>query len=186
MERDLEKEAWKKEAKECRQLGMKVKKLGLQKVLEDKGISPSRSSKPTSSTTMPTHSSYSILTFDTSVDSLNILIINKGPDVILGQFKKLAEDQVLRAWKKISEFLKSHQGKKKREQHGIEDGSPLMDLVIFDVPENLPISGILPTSEVLHWNKLKIRSKSNRKQSRPRSTRHLSLLALGFKMMEQF
>ena len=52
-ERELEREIKKKEAKERRQLGMKVKKLGLKKVLEDKGISPSGSSKPTSSTAMP-------------------------------------------------------------------------------------------------------------------------------------
>ena len=84
----------KKEAEERWQLGMKVKKLGLKKVLEDEGISPSGSSKPTSNTTMPIHSSYSISTFDTNIDSSNILIINEGPDVILSQFKKLAKDQV--------------------------------------------------------------------------------------------
>ena len=34
-----------------------------------------------------------------------------------------------------------------------------MDLVIFDVPENLPIPGIVPVGEVPHWNKLKMKSK---------------------------
>ena len=162
-EQDLEREARKKEAKERWQLGMKVKKLGLQKVLEDEGISPSESSKPTSNTAMPTHSSYLIPSFDTNNGSSNILIINEGPDVILGQFEKLTEDQVPDAWEKFFEFLKSHQGDKRREQHGIADGSPLVDLVIFDVLENLPVPGILPTGEVPHWNKLKIRSKSNRR-----------------------
>ena len=146
---------------------MKVKKLGLKKVLEDEGISPSGSNKPTSSTAMPAHSSYSIPTFDTSIDSSSILFINKGLDVILSQFEKLTKDQVPEAWEKISEFLKSHQGNKKREQHGIADGSPLVDLVIFDVLENLPVPGILPAGEVLHWNKLKIKTKSNGRQESP-------------------
>ena len=116
---------------------------------------------------MLAHSLYSIPTFDTSVDSSNIHIISNGPDVILGQFKKLADDQVLEAWEKIYEFLKSHRGNKKREQHGIADGLLLMDLVIFEVPKNLPVLGILLAGEVLHWNKLKIKSKSNGRQESP-------------------
>ena len=68
---ELEREIKKKEAKERRQLGMKVKKLGLKKVLEDKDTSPSGLSKPTSSTAMPVHSSYSIPTFDIDIDSSN-------------------------------------------------------------------------------------------------------------------
>ena len=174
---DLERQARKKEAEERRQLGMKVKKLGLWKVLEDKGISPSRSSKPTSNTAMPAHSSYSIPTFDTNIDSSNILIINKGPDVILGQFEKLAKDQVPKAWEKISKFLKSHQDNKKREQHGIADGLPLIDLVIFDVLENLPVPGILLAGEVPHWNKLKIRSKSNGRQESPQIHRAFEFIS---------
>ena len=54
-----------------------------------------------------------------------------------------------------------------REQHGIADGLSLVDLVIFDVHENLPVPGILPAGEVLHWNKLKIRSKSSGRQESP-------------------
>jgi hypothetical protein len=93
-EREQERETKKKEAEERRQLSLKVKKLGLKKVLEDEGISPSGSSKPTSSTAMPAPSSYSIPTFDTSVDSSHFLIINDAADVILGQFEKLAEGLV--------------------------------------------------------------------------------------------
>ena len=166
-EQELERETKKKEAEERQQLGMKVKKLSLRKVLQDEGISPSESSKPTCSTAILAHSSYSIPTFDTSVDSSNILNISDGLDVILNQFKKLIEDQVPKAWEKISKFLKSHQGNKKKEQHGIVDGLPLMDLVIFDVPKNLLVPGILPAGEVLHWNKLKIKSKNNGRQESP-------------------
>ena len=98
---------------------------------------------------------------------MNILIINECPDIILVQFEKLAKDKVLEAWEIFFEFLKSHQGNKKREQHGIVDGSPLVDLIIFDIPENLLVLGILPAGEVPHWNKLKIRSKSNGRQELP-------------------
>jgi hypothetical protein len=101
------------------------------------------------------------------MDSSNILILNTAPDVILAQFEKLPEGQVPQAWEMISNFLKDHQGNKKREQHGVADGSPLVDLVIFDVPENLPVPGILPAGEIPHWNKLKLNTKSNGRQESP-------------------
>ena len=166
-DKEAERETKKKEAEERRQLASKVKKLGLKKVLEEEGISPSASSKPTSSTALPALSSYSIPTFDTSVDSSSVLIINQAPDVILGQFEKLPEGQVPEAWESITEFLKLHQGEKVRLQHGVSDGSPLVDLVVFDIPENLPVPGIQPTGEVPPWNQLKIRTKSNRRQESP-------------------
>ena len=166
-EREADKEKKQKEAEERRQLASKVKRWGLKKVLEEEGISPSASSKPTSSTAMPAPSSYSIPTIDASVDSSSVLIINLAPDVILGQFEKLPEGQVPEAWGSITEFLKLNQGEKVRLQHGVGDDTPLVDLVVFDIPENLPVPGIPPTGEVPPWNQLKIRTKSNKRQESP-------------------
>ena len=86
-----------KETKERQQLGMKVKKLGLKKVLEDEGIFLSGSTKPTS--TMPALATpgsahtYSICTFDKNEDSSEVLVINSSPDDILAQSEKLPEGQ---------------------------------------------------------------------------------------------
>ena len=76
--------------------------------------------------------------------------MNSGPDDILGEFEKLPKGEQPKAWLKIFEFIQSHQGSKRRDQHGQYDRSPLMDLVIFDVPENLLVHGIVPAGEVLH------------------------------------
>ena len=153
----------KKETEERRQLGLKVKKLGLKKVLEDEGISISGSSRPTSSTPISATPGstyiYSIRTFDEHVTNSKVLVVNFGPDDILGAFKKLPKGAQLDAWLQISEFIRSNQGAKWRDQHGQNDGSPLVDLVIFDVLENLLVPGIIPAGEVPHWNKLKMRSK---------------------------
>ena len=116
-------------------------------MLEDKGISLSESSKPKSTTpalaTPGFAHTYSIHTFDKNEDSSKVLVVNSGPDNILAQFKKLPKGQELKAWVKISKFIQSHQGSKKRDQHGQYDGSLLMDLVIFDVSKNIPIPKIV-------------------------------------------
>ena len=161
----------KKETKERRQLGLKVKKLALKKVLEDEGISISGSSRPTSSTpvsaTLGSTYTYSIRTFDEHVTNSEVLVVNSGPDDILGAFEKLPKGAQPDAWLQIAEFIRSNQGCKRRNQHGQNDGSPLVDLVIFDVPENLLVRGIIPAGEVPHWNKLKMRSKGPGKHESP-------------------
>ena len=68
---------------------------------------------------------------------------------------------------KIFEFIQFHQGSKRRDQHGQSDGSHLVDLVIFDVPENLPVPRIILAGEVPHWNKLKMKSKGTRRHELP-------------------
>ena len=148
-----------------------MKKLGLKKVLEDEGISISGSSRPTSSTpisaTPGSTYTYSIRTFDEHITNSKVLVVNSGLDDILGAFEKLPEGAQSDAWLQISEFIRSNQGTKRRDQHGQNDRSPLVDLVIFDVPENLPVLGIIPASEVPHWNKLKMRSKGPSKHESP-------------------
>ena len=148
-----------------------MKKLGLKKVLEDKGISISGSSRPTSSTpisaTLGSTYTYSIRTFDEHVTNSEVLVVNSGPDDILRAFEKLPEGAQPDAWLQISEFIRSNQGAKRRDQHGQNNGSPLVDLVIFDVPKNLPVPGFIPAGEVPHWNKLKIRSKGPSKHELP-------------------
>ena len=42
-----------------------------------------------------------------------------------------------------------------------------MDLVIFDVPKNLPVPEIVLVGEVLHWNKLKMKKKGTRRHESP-------------------
>ena len=88
-------EGRKKETKERRQLGLKVKKLGLKKVLEDEGISISGSSKPTSTTpvsaTPGSAHTYSICTYDENEDSSKVLVLNSASDDIFAQFEKLPE-----------------------------------------------------------------------------------------------
>ena len=92
----------KKETEERHQLGLKVKKLGLKKVLEDEGISITGSSRPTSSTPiLATPSStymYSIRTFDEHVTNSEVLVVNSNPDDILGAFEKLPEGAQPYTW----------------------------------------------------------------------------------------
>ena len=100
--KEQKREDRKKETEERCQLGLKVKKLGLKKVLEDKGISISRSSRPTSSTpvfaTPGSTYTYSIRTFDDQVTNSKVLVVNSGPDDILGAFEKLPEGDQPDAW----------------------------------------------------------------------------------------
>ena len=85
--KEQKREERKKEIEERRQLGLKVKKLGLKKVLEDEEISISGSSKPTSSTLVSATPgfayTYSIRTFDEHVTNSEVLVVNIGPDDIL-------------------------------------------------------------------------------------------------------
>ena len=108
-------------------------------MLEDEGISISGSSRPTSSTPVSTTPgstyTYSIRTFDENVSNSEVLVVNFGPDDILGVFKKLSEGAQPDAWLQISDFIRSNQGSKRKDQHGQNDGSPFVDLVIFDVPK---------------------------------------------------
>ena len=169
--KEQKREERKRETGERRQLGLKVKKLGLKKVLKDEGISIFGSSRPTSSTpisaTPGSTYTYSIRTFDDHVTNSEVLVVNSGPDNILGAFEKLPEGAQPDAWLQISEFIRSNQGSKRRDQHGQNDRSPLVDLVIFDVPENLPVPGIIPAGEVPYWNKLKMRSKGPGRHESP-------------------
>ena len=75
-------------------MGLKVKNLGL-KVLEDKGISISGSSKPTSTTPVSATPgfayTYSICMYDENDDSSEVLIVNTGPNDILGECEKFLE-----------------------------------------------------------------------------------------------
>ena len=110
--KEQKREERKKETEERRQLGLKVKKLDLKKVLEDKRISISGSSRPTSSTPiLATPSSaymYSICTFDEHVTNSEVLVVNSGPDDILGAFEKLPEGAQPDASLQISEFIQSN------------------------------------------------------------------------------
>ena len=169
--KEQKREEWKKETEERRQLGLKVKKLGLKKVLEDEGISISGSSRPTSSTpvsaTPGSTYTYSIRTFHEHVTNSKVLVVNSGPNDILGAFEKLPKGAQPDAWLQITEFIRSNEGSKRRDQHGQNDRSPLVDLVIFDVPENLLVLGIIHAGEVPHWNKLKMRSKGPGRHESP-------------------
>ena len=117
----------KKEIEERRQLGLKVKKLGLKKVLEDEEMSISGSNRPTSSTlilaTPGSTYTYSICTFDEHVTNSEVLVVNFGPNDILGAFEKLPEGAQPDAWLQIAEFIRLNQGSKRRDQHGQNDRS---------------------------------------------------------------
>ena len=110
--KEQKREERKKETEERRQLGLKVKKLSLKKVLEDEGISISGSSRPTSSTpvsaTPGSTYTYSIRTFDEHVTNSEVFVVNSGPDDILGAFEKLPEGAQSDAWLQISEFIRSN------------------------------------------------------------------------------
>ena len=101
--KEQKREERKKETKEHRQLGLKVKKLGLKKVLEDQRISISGSSRPTSSTpisaTLGSTYTHSIRTFDEHVTNSEVLVVNSSPDDILGAFEKLPEGAQSDAWR---------------------------------------------------------------------------------------
>ena len=103
---EQKREERKKETEECRQLGLKVNKLNLKKVLEDEGISISGSSRPTSSTpvsaTPGSTYTYSIRTFDDHVSNSKVLVVNSDPDDILGALrsflKELSQTHGFRFW----------------------------------------------------------------------------------------
>ena len=110
--KEQKREERKKETEEVQQLGLKVKKLGLKKVLEDEGISISGSSRPTSS--MPVSATpgstymYSIRTFDEHVTNSEVLVVNSNPDDILGAFEKLPKGAQPDAWLQIAKFIRSN------------------------------------------------------------------------------
>lgn len=52
--------------------------------------------------------------------------------------------------------MKVHQGTKKREYKGDGIDPKVVDLIIFDVSEGLPVPGVSQGNEVPSWNKLEV------------------------------
>jgi len=136
-----------------------VKKKRLRKAAKEEGISPSTSSKPFDShqtSSMPIQSLYSIKTIDVEEKCANVLIINEDVDSILSLFTSIkAPKERPPSYERISKFVYEHQRHKSREYRG-ESSIGVVGLMIFDVPEGLPIPGLHRANEIPSWNKLKI------------------------------
>lgn len=140
----------------------KVKEMGLKKVAEDEGISPSGSSIPSDSihgtSSLPSQSVYTIKTQDSAEDNAEILILNESATSILEEFlvESIAEeDKKPPLYSKILSFVQEHQGRKRRTYKG-QETNECVDLIICDVPEGLPVPGFPPAKEVPIWNQLLI------------------------------
>lgn len=143
-----------------------VKMKGLRKAAEESGISPSASSKPSDSlpqTSVPTQSLYSIKTIHPDDVASDVGVINDSVEAILAQYEELDGTSKPASWVKITKFVSEHQGHKRREHKGNSDSPAVVDLLIMDVPEGLPVPGISLGKDIPLWNQLKLRTSGSGK-----------------------
>ena len=147
----------KEQAVRNKELAKLVTKHGPEKLLSHIGISPSGSSMPStvvpflSYVPLPSQTVYTIPT--TQVEDVHggVEVINDNIRGILELFSSITGADEPQIWLKIKEWIKAHQGNKVRRKMGEEHDS-VVDLVVFDVPEDLPVPGFGISGETPLWN----------------------------------
>ena len=168
----LEKEALRVQAAEAKRKAKEVakkerqdkkaqKKRAVTDSQVDDGISPSGSSMPASSHPLSGRlsqlSRYNIQLSLAEADYGDVEVINSSAEALFAKFDGLAEQDCPVEWKTIADFVKVHQGTKKREYKGDGTDPKVVDLIIFDVPEGLPVPGVSLGNEIPSWNQLDVR-----------------------------
>jgi hypothetical protein len=161
LEKARQKELAKKHEKDERKQNLRhakiVRQKGLKGALEDEGISPSASSKPSGSqgvTMIGSQSLYSIKTKTVNDDFPDVLLFNESADSILARFDSVTEGDKPATWAAITSFVSEHQGNKRRHFKGSSANVAAVDFVIFYVPEGLPVPGFNGGIDVPLWNTL--------------------------------
>jgi hypothetical protein len=110
----------KKQEKDIREKNLRhakiVKQKGLKGALEDEGISPSASSKPSGSqgvTLIGSQSLYSIKTKTDDDDFPDVLLLNDSSNSILVRFDSVTEGDKPTTWAAITSFVYEHQSNKR-------------------------------------------------------------------------
>jgi hypothetical protein len=161
LEKARQKELAKKQEKDEREKNLRhakiVRQKGFKGALEDEGISSSASSKPSRSqgvTLIGSQSLYSIKTKTDDDGFSDVLILNDSADSFLGRFDSVTEGDKPATWAAITSFLSEHQGNKRHQFKGSSADVTAVHLVIFYVPEGLPVSGFNGRRDVPLWNTL--------------------------------
>lgn len=183
----LEKETAKKEKKEIKErnkeLAALVAKEGPEKLISQlgglgslsapaavvhaMGISPSASSRPSTFIVKPSQTVYSIPTGQHVESAVGVKVMCNSPLTIMPLCDSVVEEgddpAVLT---EMRDFLKEYGGTRLRRIEGEECALGLADMVLFDVPEDLPVPAIDGGKVVPDWNKLPTRmSEGGRKES---------------------
>lgn len=146
-----------------KELAKLVLKEGPEKLLSYVGISPSGSSMPATITPLvsqvplsvapfPSQTVYTIPCSQLDDVESGIEIINDSPSGILDLFDDVTESDEPKIWRRMKAWIKDHQGNKIRSYAGCEADN-VVDLVIFDVPEDLPVPGLGIAGEIPPWNR---------------------------------
>lgn len=126
----------------------------------DDDISPSSSSMRASnhplSGRLSQLSRYNIEVSQVKDNHDTVEVMNSTTEAIFAKIESngLAELDCFTEWKKIADFVKVHEGTKRREFKGHGKDSKVMDLVIFYIPEGLLVHRASEGNEVPAWNHL--------------------------------
>lgn len=150
-----------------REIAKEIVKHGPEKVLSQLGLSPSGSSMPTSSAQLPSQTVYTIPVVDLHHGMASVEIINDSASGILKLFDDLAEGDEPPCWERIRKFISDNRRTKKRYFKGVEGDDPVVDLIIFDVPEGLPVPGLGNHGDVPVWNRLQRQVGTSGKEEAP-------------------
>lgn len=121
-------------------------------------ISPSASSRPSTIVTKPSQTVYSIPAIEHMESTVGVKVMCQSAMSIMPLFDSIAEegdDPAL--FTEMREFLKEYSGTRVRRREGKDCDLGLADMVLLDIPEDLPVPGIGAGVEVPSWNMLPTR-----------------------------
>ena len=135
-------------------------------VAPSQGISPSASSRPSPYVAKPSQTVYTIPVIEQVDSSVGVVVMCKSALSIIPLFDDITEegDHPL-VWTEFLKFVKAHFGSKIRRLCG--EPCNLVDMVIIDVPEELPDPGIHGVSIVPIWNEHPTRLNDRGKKESP-------------------
>ena len=99
----------------------------------------------------------------------DVEIIHDTHEGILAKKDSLSGPEKPLSMQQIDEFAMKHQGRKKRKFRMEYQNPAVVDLVVFDIPEGLPVPGIGVAGQIPEWNRLEKRVPDPPKKKRQES-----------------
>ena len=129
------------------------------------GLSPSASSRPSPFVAKPSQTVYTIPLVEQVDSPAGVAVMCESAFSITPLFDDItSEGDQPPVWTELLQFVKAHSGSRIRRLRG--EPRDLVDMVIMDVPEGLPVPGIHADSAVPIWNEHRTRvNERGRKES---------------------
>ena len=115
------------------------------------GLSPSASSRPSPYVVKPSQTVYTIPVVEQVDSLLGVPVMYESTLSIKPLFDDItSEGDQPPVWTELLQFVKAHSGSRIRHLRG--EPRDLVDMVIMDMPEGLPVPGIHANSTIPIWN----------------------------------